>query len=142
MTALPLLIEFSGKGIKVRVDGTELALTAPKGALTPNLISRIKSEKPALLLSLDRLREKAGDDWAEFSGDPTKLKAFADILAVEDMRQRGIVPDHYTATTECKHCGPVPIWEGCPPQVLGCPWCLNRLSRSSIPSPNSLKIKE
>ena len=134
MSALPLLVEFSDKGIKVRVEGSELALTAPKGALTPALISRIKNEKPALLVSLDKIREKAGDDWVDVANDPKRLKAFADLLAIEEMRQRGIVPDHYTSETECIHCGPVPIFEGCPPHVNGCPWCFNRIKGLPIPN--------
>ena len=135
MSALPLLIEFWDKGIKVRVEGSELALTAPKGALTPCLVSRVKNAKPALLVSLDKIREKAGDDWMEVSNDPAQLKAYADLVAITEMRERGIVPDHYTTTTECKHCGPVPIFEGLPNKVLGCPWCLNRPKGLPIPAP-------
>ncbi len=133
MSALPLLIEFWNKGIKVRVEGSELALTAPRGVLTPCLVSRVKNEKPALLVSLDKIREKAGDDWMEVSKDPAQLKAFADLVAISEMRERGIVPDHYSATTECRLCGPVPIFEGCPPEVGGCPWCFNRLKGLPIP---------
>ncbi len=127
VSALPLLIEFSEMGIKVRVDGTDLALIAPKGALTSSFVSRIKEEKTALLVSLDRIRKKAGDDWMEVSNDPERLKAFADLLAIEDMRHCGIAPDHYTSTTDCKHCGPVPIWEGCP-------WCFNRHKGLTVPA--------
>ena len=137
MSALPLLMEFSDKGIKVRVDGADLALTAPKGSLTPTLISRIKIEKPALLISLDQIREKAGDDWLAVANDPDQLRCFADMLAIEDMRQRGIVPDHYTAITECRYCGFVPIWSGCPPEILGCPWCFNRIKGLQIPKVNN-----
>ena len=133
MSALPILIELSNKDIKVCVDGSELALTAPKGSLTPSLISRIKSEKPALLASLNQIREKAGDDWLEVASDPEQLKTYADLLEIEDMRHRGIAPAHYISTTECKHCGPVPIWEFCPPEVLGCPWCFNRIKGLPIP---------
>ena len=137
MSALPLLVEFSVKGIKVRVDGSELALTAPKGSLTPTLISRVKNEKPALLISLDQIREKAGDDWLEVANDPDQLRCFADMLAISEMRERGIVPDHYMGTTECRYCGPVPIFTGCPPNVNGCPWCFNRLARTSVPQPGA-----
>ena len=133
VSALPLLIEFSEMGIKVRVDGTDLALIAPKGALTSSFVSRIKEEKTALLVSLDRIRKKAGDDWMEVSKDPAQLKAFGDWVAVSDMRERGIVPDHYSATAECRRCGPVPIFEGCPPEVLGCPWCFNRIKGLPMP---------
>ena len=133
MSALPLLIEFWNKGIKVRVEGSELALTAPRGVITPSLVSRVKDEKPALLVSLDKIREKAGDDWMEVSKDPAQLKAFGDWVAVSDMRERGIVPDHYSATTECKRCGPVPIFEGLLNKILGCPWCFNRIKGLPIP---------
>ena len=133
MSALPLLIEFWDKGIKVRVDGSELTLTAPRGVITPSLVSRVKDEKPALLVSLDKIREKAGDDWMEVSKDPAQLKAFGDWVAVSDMRERGIVPDHYSATTECKRCGPVPIFAGCTPKINGCPWCFNRIKGLPMP---------
>lgn len=57
-----------------------------------------------------------------------------EMLHIQHMRSRGIVPHHYTAKTQCKHCGPVPIWDGCPPQVTGCPWCFNRIGGLPIPS--------
>ncbi len=63
----------------------------------------------------------------------TSDSAIMDVIAIVEMRERGIVPDHYTATTECAHCGPVPIWPGLPAKVLGCPWCFNR--RAGIPIP-------
>ena len=134
MSAFPLLIEFSARGIKVRIEGSDLALTAPQGALTSSLVSRVREEKKALLVSLDKIREKAGNDWLEVANDPVQLRTFADLLVVEDMRHRAIVPEHYTATTECRHCGPVPIWDGCPPKVLGCPWCFNRLKGLPMPA--------
>lgn len=133
MSALPLLIEFWNKGIKVRVEGSELALTAPKGALTPCLVSLIKEKKAALLVSLEKIREKAGENWEKIVNDPAQLKLFADLVAVSEMRERGIVPDHYTATTECKHCGVVPIFEGLLNKILGCPWCFNRIKGLPMP---------
>ena len=57
----------------------------------------------------------------------------AEMVVIVEMRERGIVPDHYTSITECKHCGTVPIFAGCPPQVMGCPWCLNR--HAGLPAP-------
>ena len=79
------------------------------------------------------LQKQAGDDWLEVANDPDQLRCFADMLAIEDMRQRGIVPDHYSATTECKGCGPVPIFEGLPNTIRGCPWCFNRLKGLPMP---------
>ncbi len=133
MSALPIFSELSGKGIRVRVDGPDLVLS-PKTALTPNLASRIKKEKPALIRSLEEIKRKAGTDWDEIANDPEQLKAFAELLMIGDMRHRGIVPDHYTATINCKHCGPVPIFEGCWPESDGCPWCFNRIK--GLPMPN------
>ncbi len=52
MSALPLIAELADKGINIRVEGSELVLSAPKGTLTPELVCRVKEEKPALLASL------------------------------------------------------------------------------------------
>ena len=132
MSALPIFSELSDKGLRVRVDGSDLVFS-PKKALTPNLASRIKKEKPALIRSLKEIKRKAGPDWNEVANDPAQLKAYAELLMIGEMRQKGICPDHYTSKTECKNCGPVPIWPGCPPQVDGCPWCFNRLQGLLIP---------
>ena len=126
MSALPIITEITNQGITARVEGDEVALSAPKGTLTPEVVAKLKSKKPDLLRSLKELQERAGPDWQEISTDAAKLKALAELVMIEDMRHRGIVPDHYTNTTECKHCGTVPIWPGCPSQVHGCPWCMNR----------------
>ena len=78
-------------------------------------------------------------EWSELlenkDGELTEqeIPATIEMVAITEMRQKGVVPDHYTSTTTCKHCGPVPIWEGCPPKVLGCPWCFNRIKRLPIP---------
>ena len=82
------------------------------------------------------LQEVAGEDWQEISTDPAKLKSFAELVMITDMRHRGIVPDHYTSETECKHCGPVPIFEGNWPESDGCPWCFNRLKGLPMPGVN------
>ena len=139
MSALPILSELSDKGLRVRVDGPDLVLS-PKKALTPNLASRIKKEKPVLIQSLEEIKRKAGSDWDEIANDPEQLRAFAELLMIGEMRERGIVPDHYTSETECKHCGPVPIFEDCPPQVDRCPWCFNRIK--GLPMPMKKAIEE
>jgi hypothetical protein len=136
VSAVPLLIEFAEKGIAIRVDGPELALSVPRGKLDADLVSRVRREKAEIICSLERVKAKAGPDWDEIADDPEQLKAFADMLVVEDMRQRGIAPDHYKATTVCRHCGAVPIWRGCEPQVMGCPWCFNRIKGLPIPGIN------
>jgi len=133
MSALPIISELSGMGIRVRVNGSDLVLS-PKKALTPNLTSMIKAEKPALIRRLREIQRKAGADWDEIANDPAQLKAFAELLMIGEMREQGIVPDHYTATTTCIHCGPVPIFEGLPETVKGCPWCFNRIEGLPMPT--------
>ena len=132
MSALALFSELSDRGITIRTNGPDVVVS-PKNALTPDLVTRIKKDKSELLDSLQSIQEKAGKDWREVSRSPESLKAFANMMAIEDMRLNGVAPDHYTSTTTCKHCGPVPIWDGCPPDVHGCPWCFNRHQDLPIP---------
>ncbi len=132
MSALPLISELANKGIRVRPNGSNVVVS-PKKALTPELRERIKREKPALILSLERARKDLGSEWDEIANDPQRLKTYYELLMIEDMRSKGIAPDHYTATTECIRCGPVPIFEGLPEKVQGCPWCLNRHRGLPIP---------
>lgn len=65
--------------------------------------------------------------------EPHEVPAVIEMLRIKGLREKGIVPDHYTSATECRHCGLVPIWSGCPPHVLGCPWCFNRMAGRPIP---------
>ncbi len=80
-----------------------------------------------------------GSEWSELLENKNgeleehQIPVATDMVAIIEMRERGIVPDHYTSETDCKHCGPVPIFEGCPPQVDGCPWCFNRIK--GLPAP-------
>ena len=62
-----------------------------------------------------------------------ELPVAIEMIEISKMRERGVIPDHYTAETECKHCGPVPIFAGCPPIIIGCPWCFNRIKGLPVP---------
>jgi hypothetical protein len=72
------------------------------------------------------LRVLAGDDWPEISADPAQLEAFKAAAGTIEQIQNGVIPVHYTAITDCRRCGPVPIFPGCPPTIQGCPWCFSR----------------
>jgi len=100
-------------------------------------VSEAKEPRPAQ----SELQERAEQDWEEISGDPAQLKSFAELAMITDMRHRGIVPDHYTAMTNCKHCGSVPIFEGNWPESDGCPWCFNRLRGLPMPNKHDLSTK-
>ncbi len=81
------------------------------------------------------LRRAAGEDWDEFSV-PAKILGFADSLAIKQIREDSSVPDHFTAITKCKQCGPVPIFPGCPPKIMACVWCLNGQTAPPVPGVN------
>ena len=124
MNALPLISELSDRGIIATVDGSDLTLDAPKGALTTKLVSCLREDKQDVITWLGKLRNVLGEDWQEVSSDPAQLKAAADSLMTIITRKWNIVPDHYNSTTNCRNCGEVPIWLGCPPKVTACPWCM------------------
>ena len=91
------------------------------------------SEETVRGVPIGELHAEAGDDWPDLVADEHQLEAFADTLQITRMRERGEVPSHYTATTDCQLCGTVPIFERCPPVVKGCPWCFNRVSGRPMP---------
>ena len=91
------------------------------------IMETVAVANPATGLSLSDLQEAAGPSWPEVQADPILLETLARAIQTRRLRERGEVPAHYTATTTCRHCGPVPIFEGVQEQVAGCPWCFNRL---------------
>jgi len=129
-------------GSPTHCEKSELSEISPEGGSRDapkidrgdnDLVQSVDKRSVELQESPDELRRAAEDDWDEIANDPSRLVAFADSLAIKQIRESGGIPDHYTSETECKHCGPVPIWLGCPPQVNGCPWCLNRLAGLPMP---------
>ncbi len=156
MSAWPLIKECHDKGINIRVEGSEIVLTAPKGTLTPELVSRVKKEKPALLASLgkaalrsvqcvdmlarklwrehyDELEQQAGESWALISIDPDKLMDFAHREATRRILKDGRMPDTFTSEAHCRKCGLVPVDEGLSDEISECPWCMNGLTAPAIP---------
>ena len=130
MTAFQFVEEFAAQGIGLEPDGDAVVL---RGTNSIDTVNRAKARKSELLEALTVIKDMAGDDWLEIAADPNQLKDFAAMAMIMEMREQGILPDHYTATSTCKQCGPVPIWQDCPPEVLGCPWCFNRLLGLPIP---------
>ncbi len=124
MNALPLISEFSDRGITATVTGADLNLDAPKGALTPKLVSCLREDKRDVIFWLERLRNELGEDWQEVSQDPAQLKAAADSLMTEISRQQGEIPAHYTATVHCQNCNQdVPHFPVGDDTVGACVWC-------------------
>lgn len=106
--------------------------TAPDHPALPNDINDI-NDKTIHGIPLDELRKLAGKDWPELDANPALLECFAEIVSIRKMRERGKVPPSYTATTTCRHCGPVPIFPGVAEKVEGCPWCFNRAAGRPVP---------
>ena len=103
MRAQALISELSDRGITVRPNGPNVTLS-PKRHLTPALLDRVRREKTQLIQGLEKVRKEAGLDWDQIASDPQQLKVFYELMMISEMRELGIVPDHYTATTECEHC--------------------------------------
>ena len=73
------------------------------------------------------------DEWRHGNFDPDALKDFARLIVQRNDMDLGKVPDHYTKRAVCKHCGPVWLWFS--GEVLGCPWCWNRVAGRPVPRP-------
>lgn len=72
-------------------------------------------------------------DWNNGAINNDSLVAFARSLAQRQEMDQGKRPDHYTEQANCKHCGPIWLWFS--GEVLGCPWCWNRVAEKPIPRP-------
>ena len=105
-------------------DKTDKRVKSPRG-LTD------KADKRASVSSVSEWSELLENKNEEL--EEHEIPVVIEMVAIMEMREKGIIPDHYTATTECIHCGPVPIFEGVPEKVEGCPWCMNRLRGLPIP---------
>ncbi len=134
MSALPLVMDLADQGVFPYVNGNNVVLT-PAGKLTRVLRHRVQVNKQPLMSGLVELQQLAGPDWAAFEVYPDQLKAFAEMVMISDMRERGIVPNHYTATVHCETCSQdVPHFPVDDDTVRAFVWCLNGLTAPPIPS--------
>ena len=76
------------------------------------------------------------EDWEDASIDENTLAAFADALVQRRTMAEGKRPAHYTKRANCKLCGSVWLWSA--GDVLGCPWCWNRINDKPIPRPHNV----
>ena len=84
-------------------------------------------------ISLKKLASHTGDDWDEIRQNPAAIEVFTKMIQTSRLMKAGIKPPEYTQACYCKNCGWVWLWDGCPHEVLGCPWCIIRGSGVSIP---------
>jgi len=74
-----------------------------------------KTDKRASVSSVSEWSEDFQKQFPD--AEAYEVPAILDSIRITRMREAGVVPDHYTSSTECKHCGIVPIFEGVPSVV-------------------------
>lgn len=89
---------------------------------------------------LDSLAEEDVEDWRNGLIDGDTLAVFARSLAQRREMKQGKRPDHYTEQAVCKQCGPIWLWLS--GEVLGCPWCWNRVAGKPIPRPEAVHCRD
>ena len=77
------------------------------------------------------------EDWRRGAINGEALAAFARSLVQRRQMDQGKRPDRYTEQATCKHCGPIWLWFS--GEVLGCPWCWNRVAGRPIPRPKTVR---
>ena len=160
MNTAALVHKLELQQVRLTADGDRIEIDGPEDAVTDAVIDKLRERKPELLkyLHLSGILKKAGieasgEGWIVTIDELQKalseddlldsqlmtlkgLEALAHVVRATRMRAQGEIPPEWTSITSCRHCGPVPIWEGCPPDIQGCPWCFNRLAGQPIPSIN------
>lgn len=80
------------------------------------------------------------EDWKNGEISSDALAAFTKSRVQRREMDKGKCPANYTERATCKHCGPVWLWfYG---EVLGCPWCWNRVHDKPIPRPCSVQCSD
>jgi len=81
----------------------------------------------------DALAPEDIEYWRNGDTSIEALNAFAHALTQRREMDQGKRPAHFTKQATCKNCGPVWLWFS--GEVLGCPWCWNRVADRPIPRP-------
>ena len=63
------------------------------------------------------------------------LRRWLHVIEEDRSMAQGRVPRDWTQPATCRRCGPVLLWQGAPPVVLGCPWCHVRRAGGNLPRP-------
>ena len=88
-------------------------------------------------ISTQELKEFLGEDWKDYKDDPEALALWSDLLFKNQVIEQGKRPDNFMEITRCNSCDyvyvPSELTNG--GNVLGCPWCWNRVKGLPIPKP-------
>jgi len=126
-------MDLADQGVFPCVNGNKVVLT-PAARMTDVLRHRVRVNKQPLMSALAQLQRLAGPDWVALEGCPARLKVFAEMVMISEMREAGQVPDHYTAEVHCETCSQdVPHFPVDGDTVEACVWCMNGLTAPPIP---------
>ncbi len=92
------------------------------------------------LLPIEARQAMSSRDVAAFDrGDlgHEMLLGFVEAFSQRRTMDKGICPDSYRKRADCAECGPIWLWMS--GNVIGCPWCKNRLQGAPIPRPVSIE---
>jgi len=155
VSAAGVLAELRQAGLEVVPAGDSIRLRGNVSGVAADLLDRARSAKPEILVILG-LRERLVDlavlagielnivnelDDADVaackSESDATLNTYLAAMARRRAMAQGITPEGWMAVVECRGCGPVLLWPGCPPQVIACPWCRHRKAGASISQPTT-----
>lgn len=160
MTAAPILETLRRHGVTVRREGNRLKLKPATGNVPADVVELARAHKAELLAALpdspdlratlrrlaaaeelpralvDRLTDAdlQPDNGAGLLSEEG-LRRWLHVLNENARMRQGIAPPGWTQASHCRHCGPVLLWQGAPPVVLGCPWCHVRRAGGHLPHP-------
>ena len=121
------IAKIAGAALLRKSDG----LCADPAQQAARLLGMLRAESlPESLLA----RDDAGTDGLA-AMDACELRAYALALHRSATMDAGTVPAEYTHAARCEGCGPVWLWEGCPPRVKACPWCFRRSAGRTFKRP-------
>ena len=152
MSVQALIDDLSTDGIRLTLCKGQIEVRGAKEVVSANVVRRIRSNKPGLVALLsDELVKRAGNAVDGISTDDLRgnldsadwldgdligyepLKALARAIRSSRRVLGGQTPIGWTATTQCRNCGPVPTFPGGTNTVLACPWCMNGQTSPPLP---------
>lgn len=152
MTVQVLIDDLSTDGIRLTLCKGQIEISGAREAVSANVVRQIRSNKPGLVALLsDELLKRAANavdgisaedlrgnldsaDWLDgdlIAYEP--LKALAGCIRSSRSVLSGQTPTGWTATTQCRNCGPVPTFPGGSNSVLACTWCMNGQAPPPLP---------
>ena len=139
-----LIDDLATQSIRLALSGGQIEVISAAEAVSADIVARLRLNKPAILKYLaDELLERAANAVPGVSADDLRanldsedwqdsalityepLKALAHAIRNSRSVLAGQTPIGWTATTNCRNCGPVPTFPGGKDTVLACAWCMN-----------------